>query len=302
MRRYLPSLSALHAFEAAARFMNFTKAAEDLGLTQSGISRQIHNLEKFLGVPLFHRSGPRLVLTEVGANYYRELALTLDKLQEITIDAVRGRSVDSSLMIGTHPTLGARWLPRRIETFIHAYPDIPVEVTLAPADLNFETTRLDVAILRGVGTWLNARSVELFAEEIAIVTSPKLIPLGTRLENKDFAGFPLLQNASRPSIWLHWLRLSGLTHQGRIQGTRFAHTEMLINAAIQGIGIAIVPTCYIEAELARNELHMPFGPPILSGDSYFAVYPERKAQLHSVMAFREWVTRETRSYRKPMPR
>ncbi|WP_089176735.1 LysR substrate-binding domain-containing protein [Bosea sp. AS-1] len=299
MRRYLPSLSALHAFEAAARFMNFTKAAEDLGLTQSGISRQIHNLEKFLGVPLFHRSGPRLVLTEVGANYYRELALTLDKLQEITIDAVRGRSVDSSLMIGTHPTLGARWLPRRIETFIRAHPDIPVEVTLVPADLNFETTRLDVAILRGGGTWLNARAVELFAEEIAVVASPKLIPLGTTLENKDFANFPLLQNASRPSIWLHWLRLSGLTYQGRIQGTRFAHTEMLINAALQGIGIAIVPTCYIEAELAFNELHMPFGPPILSGDSYFAVHPERKAQLQSVMAFREWAMRETRSYRRP---
>lgn len=279
--------------------MNFTKAAEDLGLTQSGISRQIHNLEKFLGVPLFHRSGPRLVLTEVGANYYRELALTLDKLQEITIDAVRGRSVDSSLMIGTHPTLGARWLPRRIETFIRAHPDIPVEVTLVPADLNFETTRLDVAILRGGGTWLNARAVELFAEEIAVVASPKLIPFGTTLENKDFANFPLLQNASRPSIWLHWLRLSGLTYQGRIQGTRFAHTEMLINAALQGIGIAIVPTCYIEAELAFNELHMPFGPPILSGDSYFAVHPERKAQLQSVMAFREWAMRETRSYRRP---
>lgn len=297
MRRYLPSLSALHAFEAAARYMNFTKAAEDLGLTQSGISRQIHNLEKFLGVPLFHRSGPRLVLTEVGANYYRDLALTLDKLQEVTIDAVRGRSVDSSLMIGTDPTFGARWLPRRIETFIHAHPDIPIEVTLVPADLNFETTRLDIAILRGVGTWLNARSVELFAEEIAVVASAKLIPLGTTLESKDFAHFPLLQNASRPSIWLHWLRLSGLNYQGRIQGTRFAHTEMLINAAVQGIGIAVVPTCHIEGELARNELHMPFGPPILSGDSYFAVYPERKAQLQSVMAFRDWVTRETRTYR-----
>ncbi len=298
MRRYLPSLSALHAFEAAARFMNFTKAAEDLGLTQSGISRQIHNLEKFLGVPLFHRSGPRLVLTEVGANYYRDLALTLDKLQEITIDAVRGRSVDSSLMIGTHPTLGARWLPRRIETFIRAHAEIPIEVTLAPADLDFETTRLDIAILRGVGTWLNARSVELFAEEVAIVASPKLVELGTKLENEDFAKFPMLQNASRPSMWLHWLRLSGLNYQGRIQGTRFAHTEMLINAAVQGIGIAIVPVCYIEAELARNELHMPFGPPILSGDSYYAVYPERKAQLPSVVAFRGWVTRETRTYRK----
>lgn len=298
MRRYLPSLSALHAFEAAARFMNFTRAAEDLGLTQSGISRQIHNLEKFLGVQLFHRSGPRLILTEIGANYYRELALTLDKLQEISIDAVRGRSVDSSLMIGTHPTLGARWLPRRIETFIRANPDIPVEIALAAPDMDFETTRLDIAILRGVGTWHNARSVELFAEEIAVVASPRLVDLGAQLENRDFAKFPMLQNASRPSMWLHWLRLSGLNYQGRIQGTRFAHNDMLINAAVHGIGIAIVPVCYIEGELARNELHMPFGPPILSGDSYYAVFPERKAHQRSVVAFRGWVTRETRTYRK----
>lgn len=299
MRRYLPSLAALQAFEAAARFLNFTKAADDLGLTQSGISRQIHNLEKFLGVALFHRSGPRLVLTDVGANYYRDLSLTLDRLQEITIDAVRGRTVDSSLMIGSHPTLGARWLPRHIGGFIRVYPDLPVEVTLAPADIDFETTRLDVAILRGVGTWLNARSLPLFAEEIALVASPKLVPLGKAIDRQDFANYPLLQNASRPSLWLHWLRLSGLQHQGRIQGTRFAHTEMLINAAVQGIGIAIVPVCYIELELARQELHLPFGPPILSGDSYYAVYPERKAQLPSVLAFRDWIAHEARSYRKP---
>lgn len=298
MRRYLPSLSALHAFEAAARYMNFTKAAEDLGLTQSGISRQIRNLEEYLGVTLFHRSGPRLVLTQIGANYYRDLALTLDKLQEISIDAVRGRTIDSSLMIGTHPTLGTRWLPRRIETFIRANPDIPLEVTLASPDIDFETTRLDVAILRGLGTWQGTRSIELFAEEVAVVASPRLIELGTQLDPRAFAKFPMLQNASRPSMWLHWLRLAGLDYKGRIQGTRFAHSDMIINAAVHGVGIAVVPTCYVESELSRNELHMPFGPSILSGDSYYAVYPERKAHQHSVVAFCSWVKRETRAYSK----
>lgn len=130
--------------------MNFTRAADDLGLTQSGISRQIRNLEDFLGTTLFHRSGPRLVLTEVGANYYRDLAFTLDRLEEISIDAVRGRSVDSSLMVGTHPTFAARWLPQRLSTFISAFPDIPLEFTLATPATDFETTRLDITVLRGL--------------------------------------------------------------------------------------------------------------------------------------------------------
>lgn len=298
MRRYLPSLSALHAFEAAARYMNFTRAAEDLGLTQSGISRQIKNLEDFLGVTLFHRVGPRLVLTELGADYYREVAQTLDKLQEISIDAVRGRNLDSSVMIGTHSAFGSRWLPSRLGAFITANPDIPLEIAQSGPDVDFDTTRLDVAILRGAGTWHNARSIELFAEEVAIVASPKLIEPGAQLYPRDFSQFPLIQNASRPSMWLHWLRLSGLDHYGTIQGTRFAHSEMTINAALQGIGVALVPVCYIEQELARNELHMPFGDPIRSGDSYYVIYPERKAHQQSIVAMRDWLIRETKGYRK----
>lgn len=294
MRRYLPSLSALHAFEAAARYMNFSRAADDLGLTQSGISRQIRNLEEFLGATLFHRSGPRLVLTETGANYYRNLALTLDRLEEISIDAVRGRSVDSSLIIGTHPTLASRWLPERLGSFIGSYPDIPLEIMPAMPSTDFETTRLDVAILRGAGTWLHGRSIELFPELLAVVASPALIPPGSKLDPLQFAEFPLLQNAGRPSLWLNWLRLAKLSYSGRIQGTRFAHHEMIINAAIHGLGLAVVPTFYIRHEIASGQLHMPFGEPVQSDDSYYLVYPERKSHNPNVIVFRDWLLRSLR--------
>lgn len=298
MRRYLPSLSALHAFEAAARFMNFTKAAEDLGLTQSGISRQIRNLEDFLGVALFQRVGPRLVLTEVGATYFHDLSLALDKLQEISIDAVRGRRIDSSLMIGAHNAFVNRWLIERLNPFILAHRDIPIEIMPAEPAMNFETTRLDIAILRGGGTWHHARAIELFAEELVVVAAPSLVPLGEALQPPDFSQYPMLQNASRPSLWLHWLRTIGLAHSGRIHGTRFAHNDMLIRAAVHGLGIAVVPTCFVEAELARGELHTPFGAPVRSGDSYFAVYPERKAGLPSVILFRDWLIRQTGDYKR----
>lgn len=296
MRRYLPSLSALHAFEAAARYMNFTKAADDLGLTQSGISRQIKNLEDFLGVTLFHRSGPRLVLTEVGANYYRDVALSLDRLQEISIDAVRGRTVDSSLMIGTHPTFASRWLPEHLSSFINAHPEIPLEIMPAAPTMDFETTRLDITILRGAGTWLHARSIELFPETLAVVASPSLIPLGEKRAPLEFSHYPMLQNSGRPSLWLNWLRLAGLSYSGRIQGSRFSHNEMIINAAVHGIGIAVIPTFYIERELENGLLHMPFGDPIRSDDSYFVVYPERKSHNANIILFRDWLVRQTRKH------
>lgn len=294
MRRYLPSLASLHAFEAAARYMNFTKAADDLGLTQSGISKQIQNLEEFLGVTLFHRSGPRLVLTELGANYYRDVALTLDRLQEISIDAVRGRTVDSSLMIGTHPTFAARWLPERLSSFIEAHCDIPLEITTTTPAMDFETTRLDVTVLRGAGTWLHARAIELFPETLAVVASPRLIPFRQKLQPLEFSNYPMLQNAGRPSLWLNWLRLAGLSYSGRIQGTRFSNHEMIINAALNGIGIAVVPTFYVERELESKALHMPFGEPIRSDDSYFVVYPERKAHNANIILFRDWLLRQTK--------
>ncbi|RWJ96304.1 LysR substrate-binding domain-containing protein [Mesorhizobium sp.] len=298
MRRYLPSLSALHAFEAAARYMNFTRAADDLGLTQSGISRQIKNLEEFLGVTLFQRSGPRLVLTDLGVVYYREVALVLDKLQEVSIDAVRGRALDSSVMLGTLPTLGSRWVPTRLGPLISANPNIPLEIIVTTPDVDFETTRLDIAMLRGLGTWTNARSIELFAEEIAVVAAPRLIHPGTTLHPRDFAKFPMLQNASRQSMWLRWLSLLDLEYHGRIQGPRFAHSDMIINAAVNGAGIAIVPLCYIELELARGELHMPFGPPVLSEESYYVVYPERKAHNKNVVVVRDWLIQESTAYRR----
>lgn len=298
MRRYLPSLSALHAFEAAARYMNFTRAAEDMGLTQSGISRQIKNLEDFLGVKLFHRHGPRLVLTQVGADYYREVASSLDKLQEISIDAVRGRNLDSSVMIGTQPAFGSRWLLPRIGSFIRNNTDVPLEIAQVSGDVDFETTRLDVAILRGAGTWQHARSIELFAEQVAIIASPNLIDPAEKLGKTDFLKFPMIQNANRPSMWLHWLRLSEVDYVGTIQGPRFAHTDMVIQAAIHAIGVAVVPVSFVESELSRGDLHLPFGPPIASGDAYYAIYPERKAQLKSIVLMKDWLIRETRSLEK----
>lgn len=297
MRRFLPSLSALQAFEAAARHLSFTKAGEDLSLTQSGISRQIANLESHLGLRLFDRSGSRLVLTDAGAAYFQDIKHVLDKLEAVSTDLVRGWKLDASLMIGTHPTFAARWLAPRLPDFMQRHPEVQVEIAPIGFDLDLAETRIDVAILRGSGSWRGARCEELFPEELSVVASPQVMPTDEARRQIDFTAQPTLQNSSRPRLWLQWLRASGLQHTGTIQGVRFPHSEMLIRAAVSGLGLAVVPDLYVEQEIARGELHRPFGAPVRSGLSFWLAVPERKMQRRDVGLFRHWLLRQARSAR-----
>jgi DNA-binding transcriptional LysR family regulator len=294
MRRFLPSLAALQAFEAAARHLSFTRAAEDLFVTQSGISRQITNLEEFLGLRLFERTGSRIVLTDAGSKYLHEVVQMLNKLEEASIDLVRGRKADASLMIEANPTFVSRWLAPRLADFVRLAPQVPVEVSPIASEVDFKTCRFDIAIMRGAGAWSDARAQELFAEELVVVASPKLITLGEKHDRLDFSQMPTLQNASRPSLWIQWLRASGLSNQGVIQGIRFSQSEMLISAAVSGLGLAVVPLHYVERELQRGELHMPFGDPVRSGESYWVVSPERKYQKQHATLFRDWLIQQAR--------
>lgn len=297
MRRFLPSLSALQAFEAAGRHLSFTRAAEDLFVTQGGISRQITKLEQMLGLPLFERSGSRLILTDAGTKYLSDVVYTLNTLEEASIDLVRGRKADSSLMIGANPTLVSRWLTPRLNKFVQLAPDVPVEIGPIESDVDFRTCRFDIAVMRGVGAWDAARAQELFAEQLAVVASPTLVPPGQKRDRLDFSQIPTLQNASRPSLWIQWLRASGLINKGIIQGIRFSQSEMLISAALNGLGLAVVPIHYVQRELESGALHLPFGDPVPSGESYWVVSPERKSHKPDVIRFRDWLMRQAREHR-----
>ncbi|VXC27443.1 Transcriptional regulator [Pseudomonas sp. 8Z] len=294
MRRFLPSLSALQAFEAAARHLSFTRAAEDLQITQSGISRQIANLERQLGVELFQRSGSRLILTDAGKTYLRDVDHMLNQLEEVTIDLVRGRKADMSLMIGANPTFLSRWLIPRLDSFFELVPGVPIDVFPIAGEIDFQTSAIDIAIARGAGAWTGARALELFTEKLVVVASPKLVPLHTKLQHLDFDRIPTLQNSSRPSLWLQWLRATGVAHTGHIQGARFSHSEMLISAAISGLGLAVVPLHYVSKELERGELHLPFGAPTQSSDSYWVISPERKLHKKHALDFRDWLIQQAR--------
>lgn len=291
LRRFLPSLSALQAFDSAARHMSFTRAAEDLMLTQSGISRQIGNLESYLGVRLFERVGSRLVLTDSGQSYAADVEDMLDRLEEVSIDVVRGRRANASLMIGAQTSFATRWLLPRISSFLTAHPEIPIEILEIEPETDLRDMKLDLALLRGHGSWSNARTIELFEERLAVYGAPRLLERFDMTGDIDFTIMPTLQNARRASLWLSWLRASGRTFDSAIQGVRLPQSDMVIRAAIEGLGLAVLPVDFAEAEAAKGHLVRCFGEPVKSGESYWLVIPDDRINRPNVTLFRNWISR-----------
>lgn len=295
MRRFLPSLSALQAFESAARHLSFTRAAEDLMLTQSAVSRQIGNLETTLGVRLFERTGSRLVLTDTGRSLSEDVRQMLDRLEEVSIDAVRGRKANAAVILGAGSTFILRWLLPRLPAFTRAHPTIPIEIAELPPRTDPPGVEADIFVLRGLGSWPGMRVRKLFSERLVAVAAPTLRGLiGPPTAALDFRRLPTLQNSSRPSLWLAWLRATGRDHNGAIQGLRLPRSEMLIRAALDGQGLAVVPADQVEVELREGRLFAPFGDPVPSGEAYWVCVPEARAHRPELLLMRDWLLREAR--------
>jgi DNA-binding transcriptional LysR family regulator len=297
MRRYLPSLSSLQAFEAAATHLSFTRAGEDLGLTQSGVSRQIGNLEQQLGIRLFERFGPRLVLTDAGRAYAKSVTRILADLEEASIDVVRGSRATDALQIGVQDSMASRWLVPRMSEFLERNPDIHFNMMPLRTEVDLEDQELDVAVLRGRGAWPNALSFELVIEKVAVVAAPSLIDPAEEQAPEDHVNYLKIQNAHRPDSWLRWLEAKQLEHKGPISGPRFSQSTMVIEAALAGLGLAVLPTFLIQDHLEQGRLHLPFGPAVPSGFSYYVVYPERQSVSKPVLNFRDWIVSATRHLR-----
>ncbi len=301
MRRFLPSLSALHAFDASVRHLSFTKAAEDMGITQSGISRQIKNLEDFLGLTLFERAGPKLILTEEGARYYDEISRLLDKLEDVSIDAVRGRKAQSMLKIGFPPTLMRRWGAAVLTAFAAAHPQTWFEVYPCRHDLDFAASELDLAFVRGTGNWSGARSQLLFDEELIVVGAPNLVPLQGLPNDEALLEYPLIQNSSRPSLWLHWLRGAGVHYKSRIYGPRLPNFDMILECAISGMGLAVVPELHVRTELAAGCLKPALSRLQTSGEGFYLCFPQARMNSANVRIFRDWFATEFTRRRQFLP-
>ncbi|QUX94435.1 transcriptional regulator [Marinomonas sp. CT5] len=293
MRRYIPSSTALKCFEASVRHLSFTKAAEELHLTQSAVSRQIRNLEEFLSRDLFIRLNKRLVLTGTGAAYYKEVVPLLDGMENACLRMLHREDEKTTLTISALPTLASYWLMPLLAQFQTEHPQFQIKVRSLDDAAKIDPESIDIILHYGGDHWPRAVSYQLMKESVVAVCSPELL---TRMSDKpleawkveEVTAFPFLHLSSRINAWPDWMVAQGL-ESGSFAGASFAHFHMLLEAAKSSMGIAIMPTILAERSLRNGELVAPFGKAVATPHEYLLSYPIDKADLEQVVIFRDWL-------------
>jgi LysR family glycine cleavage system transcriptional activator len=288
--RSLPATAALEAFESAAFHGSFTAAARELHVTQGAISRQIQTLEHHLGVELFTRERQRIRLSPAGEHYLTHVRSAFDRLEAAALELRTLRRGGGVLQLAILPTYGTRWLIPRFPSFAEAHPDIQVHFTTKVQPFDFATEDLDAAIHHGEAHWPGARLDALMDEDVVVVCSaPYKKKLGLK-QGVDLKKATLLQMATRPAAFDEWLHAKGITGVDGRRGPRFEHHQMVLQAAIAGLGVAVLPTFVCEGELADGRVVEAFADTRWrTGKGYWLVYPDKRATLPALVAFRTWL-------------
>lgn len=286
---YIPTVNELHAFCACARAGSATRAASELNLTQSAVSRSLGTLEDRLGVRLFHRVKQRLVLSEAGRAFRREADRILADLGQaaMTVMAFGGHS--KVLRLAVLPTFAKIWLTPRLKDFRARAPDITFDIVSRLEAVDFEIDPFDAAIQRSDMLPANAELMPLMEERLVVVAAPGLTSARGGLADEELARLPLLQQTTRPNLWLDWFRDAGIDARSVLRGDRFEQFDMVIVAAISGLGIALVPEVLAEGEIAAGRLVRASERRLVVGEPYSLIYPARSAEIAGFAAFRDWL-------------
>lgn len=295
MRRKIPSTAALVSFEAAARHESFTKAADELSLTQSAICRQIASLESFLGIELFRRSRRGVKLTEAGLSYSRRVATQLDAVERDTL-SVMGNQGANAIELAVVPTFGTQWLLPRLKDFQKQQPEVTVNLTNRTRPFLFADTDFDAAIYFGDADWPGTEAYRLMGENPVPVCSPALLNGQKSLEAKQIAELPLLQQTTRPYAWRQWFSSLDMSVARDMTGPRYELFSMLAQAASHEMGIALIPPFLIQRELADQRLVVATPHALSSPKAYHLMIPVRKVESASLHAFRDWLVRQAKDY------
>jgi len=292
----LPPLNALRTFEVAARQLSFTRAAQELHVTQTAVSHQMRLLEAHLGVSLFLRLPRRLILTAEGRAYARELGRVFERIGDATA-ALQAQPRREVLAITSLPSLAARWLVPRLGQFIDAHPQIDLRLVATERPVDFVRESVDIGIRWGYGRWAGLHSEKLMDDECFPVCSPALLPRRRRLALSDLHRLTLLHDDS-PDDWRRWLRAAGAGDVDAERGHVFTDASMTLQLAGEGRGIALGRRALVERDLAEGRLVRPFVPSIPSEPAYFLVSAAHTADLPRVQAFRSWVIDQARPWPK----
>jgi LysR family transcriptional regulator, glycine cleavage system transcriptional activator len=286
----LPSLNGLRAFEAAARHMSFTLAAAELNVTQTAISHQIRRLEEQLGIQLFIRRNRALLLTREAIDYLPSIRAAFEDLRRAT-ERLQRSDQDGLLTVSTTASLATKWLVSRVAAFQDANPNIEVRISTSAHLVNFQRDEVDMAVRYGRGSWPGLRANWLMAEQIFPVCSPALASDKKPLRRpEDLAHHTLLHTMVSREDWQLWLTASGLPLSiAARRGLMFDHGFMAVQAAIEGLGVALGRTHLVESDLMAGRLVVPFDMILPQDAGYYVVAPETTADARKIRLFREWL-------------
>lgn len=288
MPKRLPPLNALKAFESAARHLSFTKAADELYVTQAAVSHQIKSLEGYLSTKLFHRKNRSLLLTEEGQAYFQELRDIFSQVQEAT-DRLLAMGAKGAITIATPPSFASQWLVPKIYQFSALHTDIDVRIKAVDLDDGFLDDSVDIAVYYGKGMWSGLHSTKLIAEYLTPMCSPLLLQRGKSLNTlNDLSQHTLLHDNNR-GVWKNWLDAFSVKGINVNQGPIFSHTMLVLQAAAIGQGIALADTVLAKPDIDSGRLVCPFSEKIESKFSYYLVCRESQADKSKIKVFRDWM-------------
>jgi LysR family transcriptional regulator, glycine cleavage system transcriptional activator len=289
--RRLPQLNALKAFEAAARHESFTRAAEELCVTQGAVSHQVKALEAELGLKLFNREHQQLVITEAGRSYLEVVRDALDRIAAGTEQLLQRQNA-GVLTVSVSPNFASKWLVHRLARFATAHPSIDLRISASLHHVDFAREDVDLAIRHGDGQVAGLHVTRLCTEELVIVCNPKLLSGKNALRNpSDLAKHALLHTNDRKD-WVRWLEAAGVTNVDVSRGPIFNQASMSIDAAIDAQGVALARSALAAWDLISGRLVRPFALSLPVSYGYWIVCPKATANLPKIVTFRDWLLAE----------
>ena len=293
MAERLPPLNALRCFDVAAKHLSFTKAAAELNVTHSAVSHQIKALEAWLGAPLFRRVNRGLVLTNAGQAYLKPVRDSFERLGEAT-RRLRIRERSGPLIVSVMPSFAAKWLMPRLRRFRERHPDIDVRISASSQLTDFAREDVDICIRYGRGVWPDVDIELLMRESMFPVASPRLIegPVPLKVP-ADLAHHTLISDYDwRVDFWQLWLEAAGMSDFVVRHSLSFNYSNLMLQAAIDGLGVALSQNALAGDDLAAGRLVRLFDYALPTDYGYYVVVPEGTAQRPKIAAFRNWLLEE----------